>query len=309
VAITITAVMRKDKFTVENLGAGVAGVRAIGTGLARPPAVSDGTGGSITHGRQITASNTGHTAYFDAGLGRTLVDGDLTVSSGLVSLSDFVANNGTITKRWFQNGLIMDRNGVTLTGCKFDRGVSGFYSGVHHPFTLNYCTIDTPGAAGDDGIQYQDYTATRCRIGGNSDGCKTNGAVTLTECYIRVEGQDSADHNDGTQAVGSYTGNTIVRCNIDCRPTNGTGAPNAALFVADSSSGLQTWTDNWVAGGGYVLRCYENSTYIVTGTDVLDGSWVFGPADRAVIPQSNLTWSNNRIVNSSGGLVSTLAAP
>jgi hypothetical protein len=263
-----------------------------------------------THGRDITASNTGHTSYFDSGLGRTVVDGDLTVHNGPVSLSDFVANNGTITKRWFKGGLQMDRTGVTLIACRWTGSVSGYYGGAHNPFTLNYCTIDTDaGAAQDDGIHYQDYSATRCRIGGSSDGCKTNGGVTLTECFIRTKGQDSADHNDGTQSVGSYTGNNIIRCNVDCRPTNGTGAPNAALFVADSSSGLQTWQDNWVAGGGYVLRCYENSTYVVTGNDVLDASWVFGPADRAVIPQSNLTWSNNRIVNAGGGLVSTLAAP
>jgi hypothetical protein len=241
-------------------------------------------------------------------LGRLVTDADLTVHTGLVSMSDFVSNGGTLTKRWFKGGLIQDRDNVTMRACKFDGGVSGFYSGVHHPFSMEWCTIDTPGAAQDDGVHYQDYSAYRCRIGGCSDGCKTNGGVTLTECYIRVKGQDSADHNDGTQNVGGGS-NSIIRCNIDARPTNGVGAPNAALFSADSSSGTQTWTDNWVAGGGYVLRCYENAFYVVTGTDVLDGSWVFGPADRAVIPQSNLTWSGNRVVDGSGNLVSTIAAP
>lgn len=305
-AITISAAMRKDRFT--NEGVSVLAVAGAATAAAPAPAVSGGGGGSITHGRQITTSNTGHDAYFDSGLGRTVVDGDLTVHNSLVSLSDFVANNGSLTKRWFKGGLIIDRTGVTMTACKFDGGVSGFYSGVHRTFTLNWCTIDTPGAAQDDGIHYQDYTAYRCRIGGSSDGAKTNGGCTLTECYIRCEGQDSADHNDGIQNVGGGS-NTVTRCNIDCRPTNGVGAPNAALFSADSSSGTQTWTDNWVAGGGYVIRCYENALYIVTGNDVLNSSWVFGPADRAVIPQSNLTWSNNRIVDGSGNLVSTLSAP
>lgn len=266
-------------------------------------------GGSITHGRQITASNTGHTAYFDTGLGRIVTDSDLTVHNSLVSMSDFVGNGGTIAKRWFKGGLIHDRDNVTLLASRWTGSVSGYYAGVHHPFNLQWCSIDTDaGAAQDDGIHYQDYTAYRCRIGGSSDGCKTNGGVTLTECFIRVKGQDSADHNDGTQNVGGGS-NTVQRCNIDCRPTNGTGAPNAALFSADSSSGTQTWTDNWVAGGGYVIRCYENALYVVTGNDVLNNSWVFGPAARAVIPQSNLTWSNNRIVDGSGNLVSALTAP
>ena len=47
--------------------------------------------GTITHGRQITAQNTGHTAYFDAGLGRNVLDSDLIVHTGLVSVSDFVS--------------------------------------------------------------------------------------------------------------------------------------------------------------------------------------------------------------------------
>jgi len=268
--------------------------------------------GAVAHGREITVANTGHTAFYDSTLGRYVTDSDLTVHNSLVSLSDFVADGGTITRRWFKGGLIIDRTGVTIRACKFDQGVSGYYAGVHRPFALEWCTIDTPGSAGDDGIHFGDYTAYRCRVGGNSDGAKTNGNVTLTECFIRVEGQDSADHNDGTQNVGGNGPVTIVRCNIDCRPTNGTGAPNAALFCADGASGLQTWHDNWCAGGGYVLRCYENATYDVQGCEILNGSWVFGAVARAVIPSSNLTWGTlrpNVLVNSSGTVLSTIPAP
>lgn len=268
--------------------------------------------GPVAHGREITALNTGHTAYIEPTLGRYMNDADLTVHTGLVSVSDFVAAGGTLSKRWFKGGLIIDRNDVTIRGCKFDGGVSGFYSGVHYRFNLDYCTIDTPGAAQDDGIHYQDYTANRCRIGGSSDGAKTNGNVTLTECYIRCEGQDSADHNDGTQNVGGAGPVTIQRCNIDCRPTNGIGAPNAALFAADGFSGLQTWNDNLVAGGGYVMRLYENGTYNVQGNDVVDATWVFGPVARAVIPATSVTWGTvrpNRVVTTAGAVVSTLAAP
>jgi len=267
---------------------------------------------TVAHGSEITATNTGHTAFYDTGLGRYVTDGDLTVHNSTVSLSDFVANGGTITRRWFKGGLIIDRTGVTIRACKFDQGVSGYYAGQHRPFTLEWCTIDTPGSAGDDGIHFQDYIAYRCRIGGNSDGAKTNGNVSLTECFIRVEGQDSADHNDGTQNVGGSGPVTIERCNIDCRPTNGIGAPNAALFCADGAAGLQTWHDNWCAGGGYVLRLYENATYDVQGNKVLDGSWVYGPAARAVISSDAVTWGTERpnvLVDASGSTLSTLTKP
>lgn len=306
--ITISGVFRRDRFTDE--GSVIAGARAVGTGVVRAPVAAGGSGGAITHGREMTAVNTGHTAYFDSGLGRNVVDGDLTVHNSTMAASDFGANGVTITKRWFKSGLVMDRTNVTLTACRFDEGVSGYYSGTHRQFTLNWCTVDPPGAAQDDGIHYQDYTAYRCRIGGCSDGAKINGGCTLVECYILVKGQDSADHNDGLQAVGSYTGNTVQRCWIDTRPTNGIGAPNAALFAADSSNGLQIWQDNWLAGGGYVIRCHEDSTYQVTGNDLLNNSWAFGPVSRAVIPQSNITaWSNNRIVDGSGNFVSNVSIP
>ena len=268
--------------------------------------------GTITHGRQITAQNTGHTAYFDAGLGRNVLDSDLIVHTGLVSVSDFVSAGGTITKRWFKGGLIINRHDVTLRACKVDGGVSGYYSGTHYRFNLDYVTIDTAGAADDDGIHFQDYTANRCRIGGCSDGAKINGNVTITESYLRCKGQDSGDHNDGLQAVGAYDDCTILRCNIDCRPTNGIGAANAAIMVADGSNGLMTLHDNLLAGGGYVLRCYENSTYDIQGNDIVNNSWGFGPVARAVIPASNLTWGTvrpNRIVAADGSEVSTISKP
>lgn len=272
----------------------------------------DFNGGAPVHGRSITAVNTGHTAYFDAGLGRNVTDGDMIVHAGLVSASDFVSNGGTMSKHYFQGGLIIDRDNITFTACRIDGGFDGFSSGTHRPFSLQWCTIDTSGAAGPNGIQYQDYTAHRCRINGNSDGAKTNGNVTITESYIRCEGEDVDDHNDGVQNVGGNGNVTIERCNIDCRPLNNVGAPNAALFAADNCTGLMTWNDNLVAGGGYVMRCYENATYNVQGNEILDNSWVFGPVARAVIPASNLTWGTlrlNYIVSDNGTQLSVLEKP
>lgn len=280
-------------------------LRIIRTGA--PVSGAPVSGGSVTHGFQITPLNTGHDAYFDSGLGRTVTDSDLTVHASSVSASSFASAGGTISKHWFQGGLSIDIANVTFLACKFNQEVA---SG--NPFTLNWGTIETPGAAGDESIAFTDYTAYRCRIGGNSDGGKINGGCSLTECYVRTEGQSAEDHNDGLQAVGSYTGNIVQRCNVDARPVNGLGAANAALFVADASSGLQQWYDNFLAGGGFVMRCYENSTYDVQGNWVLNNSWDFDAAHRAIIPQTNLTWGTvrpNLIVDAAGVMVSTLVAP
>lgn len=263
----------------------------------------------ITHGSQASPSNTGYTAYYDTGLGRTLVQSDLTVHTGLVSLSDFVANGGTITKRWFQGGLIMDRDNVTLVACRAPN-FSGYWSGVNHPFTLNWCTVDRPGTAGDDGINFTNYTAYRCNIGGSSDGAKINGNIVMRECYVRTKSQGGLDHNDGLQNNGGSGPVLIERCNIDVRPVNGGGGVNGAFFSADGMSGTTTLTDNWFAGGQYVIRLHENGVYVVNGNQVLNGSWITGvvTAQFAV----SVTWANvspNVLVDASGNVLSTIAAP
>lgn len=284
-----------------------------GAVLLGSPTVAGGSG-SITHGFQVTDTNTGVTAYFDSGLGRNLTLSDLTVHTGAVSASDFVSNGGTISKRDFRGGFRMDRSNVTFVACRFVGGVSCFWSGVHNPATFNWCSMVEPSSstASDEAINYQDYTAYRCNLSGGSDGAKINGGVTMTECFVRTKSQSAADHNDGLQSVGSYTGNTILRCNIDVRPVNGGGGVNRAIFIADASSGTQVIRDNYLQGGnGSALSCFENSTYRVTGNWFLSGSVTSGTyADRAVIPQSNiLEWSGNVVVNSSGTTLSTVAIP
>lgn len=170
------------------LGRGFVAAAQGGGGGEEPPP------DTITHGIQVTTSNTGHDAYFDSVLGRPVQDDDLTVHNSVVYLSDITAAGGTVTKRWFRGGLVMNRHDVTFRACKFDSSVVGYYAGNHYRFALDYVTIDAPGAAGDDGIRFQDYTAHRCRISGHSDGAKINGNVTITESYIRCKGQSAEDH-------------------------------------------------------------------------------------------------------------------
>lgn len=274
-------------------------------------------GGSVTHGIQVTTANAGITAYTDPVLGRKITNADLTVHTAETFLSDITGPNTTLNRHWFQGNLIVNVANVTFNGCRFDHGVSGYWSGVHSPFTMNWCTIEgAPNPIGFGSVYYQDYTIYRCYIACEMDGLKANGGVTATECVIRVNTASADDHNDGAQSTGSYTGNLIQRCNIDARPLNGSGGgaggPNAALFVADASSGLHVWTDNYLAGGGYVIRCYENATYNVQGNWVENNSWLFGPASRAVIPATDVVWGTvrpNLVTTTAGAQVSVIPAP
>jgi hypothetical protein len=269
------------------------------------------SGSPITHGFQITAANTGHLAFFDPGLGRPLVDGDLTVHADQVSLSGLgVANGATVSRRWFQGGVTIDRTNVTFNGCKFKGSVTCPESGGTVT-TFNYCTLYNDSGFSDEALRYVGYNANRCNISGSSDGIRTNGRNTAIECYIRCKGVNSDDHNDGTQSHQGDGFVTVQRCNIDCRPTNGVGQANAALFCADGSVGQHNWHDNVLAGGGYVIRAYEFGPLDIQGNWVLDGSWVFQPADIAGPPHT-VVWGTvrpNLIIDAAGNQLSVLASP
>lgn len=265
--------------------------------------------GSVTHGFQITPTNTGHDAYYDPSLGRLVTDADLTVHTAVVYMSDIAVAGQTITRHDFQGGLVIDVDNLTFVACRSDR-FSGYWSGTTHPFTANWCTVASAASDGGDGMNYNNYTAYRCRIGGSTDGAKINGNVTMTECYVRTMSQDSADHNDGLQNYAGSGNVTIVRCNIDCRPVNGGGGANCAIFSADGMTGTVTITDNYLMGGSYLLGLHENGYYIVNGNWGLAGSYAYGPVDATLA--TSVTWANQRpnyLVDSSGNKLSTIAAP
>ncbi|MGN8245225.1 fibronectin type III domain-containing protein [Cellulomonas soli] len=319
---TLVATVTSLSHTVTGLTSGVTVALAVAAvdddGAVGPAATASVTTDVVTvaHGREISEVNTGHTAYFDASLGRTLTDADLVVHTALVSMSDLVADGGTISKRDFRGGLIPDRAGVTLVACRipFINNAS-----TSRAFVARWCTFDTgTGAASDHAVGSWSYELFRCRLGGSSDGLRTNGDVIATECFVRVKGQGPDDHNDGAQNFGG--GGTVVlrRSNFDVRPTNGVGAPNAALFCADGATGMQTWHDNLLAGGGYVMRMYGDAavpdglSFDVQGNDIVQDSWVFGPVHRAVVGPEDVTWGTerpNRIVTAAGVFVATIPAP
>ena len=314
-AETYSGIGSASPVTVSGLPAGTYQFKVRGTNSAGASAwsalssvVTVTAGSSITHGSQINTGNVGFAAYYDPTLGRNVQLSDLQTISGVVAVSDFIGTGGTLSKKNFTGTLLVDVDNVTIRACRFVEVVSGYPANAQG-WRVEWCTWEAQAL--DECLHYDGYTAYRCLLQGGSDGAKINGNCELTECYIRVWGL-TGDHNDGVQNYAGSGPVLVQRCNIDCRPVNGGGGPNGALFAADGADGLMTWNDNWVAGGTYVIRCQENCTYECQGNQVLNNSWVYGPAMRAIIPASNVNWGTvrpNTIVDAAGNYVSTLAAP
>lgn len=270
------------------------------------------------HGRTITTANTGHLAYYDAGLGRTLLDSDLVSTSATTASA--IAANGVISKRLITSDVFdIDVPDVVLRGCKVLGAMRSTYGGL--PWRAEYCTADCTNAttwvsqdsAGWGGVWDFDH----CRLFGASDGLRGTDADRMVNCHVRTFCRASDAHSDGYQWYDpGDPGNKLVRaygCNIDCRPTGPLGAANAALFAADGgqAGSVWEWRDNWLAGGVITLRCNDGGSFKVTGNDFLDQTGIvdgWTPAARA--PGATITeWSNNRVVSPGGALVTTISQP
>lgn len=273
---------------------------------------------TITHGSQISTSNTGYAAYFDSGLGRTLVAGDLTRQTGSHWISDFTAGgtggtlgNPKIVSKIDVDEILWDVDYVTLRASNVRNTASGFLSGTHHVgVALDYVTI-SPATVGDEPMHYESWSANRCYFRGCSDGGKINGGTStqdITECYIRVTMQSADDHNDTLQNVGGNGTVNIRRCNLSVVPetvlTGGTGGPNAVVMSADMTSGSNFHlevTDCLLNGGTAVetLRFYDggltsNITYLATGNRfVRSSAAAVGRGSSNTTPTGQVTWSGN----------------
>jgi hypothetical protein len=278
------------------------------------------TTGAITHGSQVSTSNTGYAAYLDPGLGRTLVAGDLTRVAGTHWISDFTsggtggtAGNPKIVEKLDIDEVLWDVDHVTLRASNVREHASGFLNGTHHVgILLDYVTISpTPGVFDTEPMHYESWSANRCQLRGCSDGGKINGGAdtqNIVECYIRVAMESPDDHNDGLQNVGGSGTVNVSRCNISVVPelieTGGIGGPNACIMSADMTSGsvyhLEV-TDCLLNGGTAVstIRFYDgalttNITYVGTGNRFIRSS--AAPVDRGsanTTPTNQITWSNN----------------
>lgn len=211
------------------------------------------------HGRHISPDNTGPAAG-----GYTLADVIQTVRASN-------APGGAYTGKRFTRGIIID-SPVTLIGCEVD----GTIDTQGNLVRLEWCTI-RPTTPGDWAVGPTNFSAYRTQLLGCSDGARMNGGAkgsTLIECYVRCAAQSGSDHNDGVQNYDGSGAVVVLRCNVSVA---GLPGANAALFSADGAKGSTSWVDNWTAGGGYVIRAYEDTSYVIRGNEVLDRSWGFGP--------------------------------
>lgn len=277
-------------------------------------------GSPVTHGSQITTSNTGYAAYIDPTLNRPLVSSDLTRVTGTHWISDFTSGgtggtsgNPKIVEKLDIDEVLWDVNWVTLRGCNIRQPASAFLNGTHQVGArMEYCTIN-PATVGDECMHYESWSAHRCQFRGCSDGAKINGGaqpISITECYIGVKMQSADDHNDCVQNVGGTGTVTITRSKLVVAPeggliTGGSGGPNGCIMSADMSSGSVfslTATDCYFNGGtsASTVRLYDgglttNITYSVTGC--LWERTAAPPVDRGTsntTPTGQITWSNNR---------------
>ena len=237
------------------------------------------SGGSVSHGRSITTSNTGYLAWVGAN-GQRCTDATLKVYSTKVNASQL----GNATCVWLQQGLNIDA-AITLTAARIDSEVNAEQARL----TLNWSTVDATGEDWAVGYKVNTY---RSQLVNGSDGVRFDD-TNIVESYVRVRQVTSADHNDGVQAYLAGHGGSILRSNIDGRPVNAPSiAGNAAVFFADNSKGEVVIRDNWLAGGGYTLRLHEACTYRVTGNIL--SAWLFGPFTRDnAIPGAFLEFANN----------------
>lgn len=274
----------------------------------QPPTEPEGT---VTHGSQITQANTGPYAYFDTTLGRTLTPGDLTISSA-ARASDLTTPGGTIRKLHLTASDFNIDIDCTLEACYLD---SSLHSQSGATWTANWCTADCTSAtqwqSTDNSVWGGRWTIYRCQAFGAADAMRGSSSDSCTESWIRTYGRASDSHNDAYQYYNPSASpsdvTSILRSNLDCRPTNGIGNPNAALFAADSTTmGTFYWRDNLLRGGAIVVRCNDSGSYHVTGNKIVDDdASPAGQYGAAVIAE----WSGNVLVDAVGNTLGTVAAP
>lgn len=168
-----------------------------------------------------------------------------------------------------------------------------------------------PAGSCGNGVAFDSYTLTRVHIRACGDGARANGDVAIRDSLMDGFLPGGQDHSDGVQAHGGSGPITLTHNWIDIR--NAVGGPggccvNGAVQIADGygdgagADSQVTMTNNWFAGGGFVLRLHENGRYTVTGNRILANSWLpgsgFGPVTTAFAVIDS--WSNNKLISAAG---------
>jgi hypothetical protein len=230
---------------------------------------------------------------------RQTVSSDITVRTPGTVIEDVRLTNGasisvyadnvTIRRVEMQGGTITNQFGDAPAGCGHNMLVEDV---SFEQASGSFVPSDFPV------IGEGSYTARRIEVDGRGEGPRLSdcGPVTLEDSFLRIHGADEGTaacdqvHSDGVQAVAGV---------------GGTARNNTIIF--QTSCGTSPWfvvnpavnTGNYiidrllVSGGGYSFR--QEVSASVTGLNIVDGAWVYGPLDE--MDCSRITRWDAKLVN------------
>lgn len=225
----------------------------------------------ITHGRQITASNTGI-----AGAG--LTSDDLESAAGPLITSD----NTTLEGYRFTSNVKIAADGCTIRNCLFDFAGEAdlrclIIEGTGN--TVEYCTMVPTGPAAYEGIYMQDglafdTTLTRLHIENVAhlitDECGGNGldggyGLILAESYLVGPAADQVgQHLDCIQCYGGGSSYSKLydRCWIEAIQ-GGVYCVNVTPFGSNSVGGLDVFDCYMDQGNSHILAADNQTSGVV----------------------------------------------
>lgn len=282
--------------------------------LMRLQAVATKGGGTtdLTHGDQVTQSNTGPRTAL------TAVSGDVVLSTS--NVGTLCTGSGTQADPY-----VYANKSLIGGGISFSTNVNNFYFVIRDCLApggmfiatsrtgpivrAEWCGFGsrTDYVGGTSGVVGTVFDLYRCWVDGGSDGLRMQGAGSVaTECHIRVRQGSTTDHNDAVQNYGGYGDLTLLRCYLDgylyTIDNTGSGIYQGGDY-GEFNSAVQTITfkDNYLNGAGIHWRMYGgqkcvNLQYVVTGNKHgrIGATHVYttSKADDSTDP-SQITWSNN----------------
>lgn len=204
-----------------------------------------------------------------------------TIPSGSLQ-GDLSVHNVILRNCVLASGTVFAGNDVTVDHCTIHGGVS-LSGGDRFVFTNNNVT------GWDDAVH----------ITSDSGPVKI---VSVTGNWLHSPSPACADHSDGVQLLGVE--NATFRYNvidlgpwIHCSATNPDEGPLNGAFQVETTQGPVnnvTIDNNWLNGGGYVLRVYSGCTNIKITNNQFGRDARWGPFDTADAGSGVTTFSGNK---------------
>ena len=204
-----------------------------------------------------------------------------------------VRKSGTVLNAVHIPGnLMIIANNVTIKNSQIDGFVLDEYAGQTYSFSITDSTVGPAnGCESFQAMGEANFTATRVHLRGFSDGFRASGdSINIQDSYVHLC-SNPGDHADGIQSYLTGRGLTLNHTTIDLRDAKDVTAP---IFIVDEQNHDVVITNNLVMGGTYSIEVRNvRGIAIVQNNSVVDGSWIYGPADADC---GRIQWSGNKIV-------------